>query len=132
MYHYEKAIKKGMIIDNSKDTISIPKIQFRDSIIQGKDSVIKIPYIVYKDTVINISNVLFPKSKKEIKYDYKLDRKKLEISKDLKKDSIKQTAKTERVKQRIIKKSKSTWWKFYIGVIVGILITIIFTRKIKI
>lgn len=132
MYHYEKAIKKGMIIDNSKDTISIPKIQFRDSIIQGKDSVIKIPYIVYKDTVINISNVLFPKSKKEIKYDYKLNRKKLEISKDLKKDSIKQTAKTERVKQRIIKKSKSTWWKFYIGVIVGILITIIFTRKIKI
>lgn len=132
VYHYDKAIKKGIKIDDSKDTIQIPKIIYRDSIIPGTDSIIRIPQILYRDTIIYKSVTSFPKTKKEVKTDFKLEKEKLKVEEKIKTDSIKQTAKTERVKVRTTNKPKNKWWKFYIGIVVGILITLIFTGKIKI
>jgi Txe/YoeB family toxin of Txe-Axe toxin-antitoxin module len=138
VHHYNKAIKKGMKIDNSKDTIQVSRIDSIPYYIAGTDSIIYIPKIEYKDTVINISNVTFPKTRKEVKLektkvkqDAKTERKLINIIGEIKQDSIKQTSKTERVKTRHETKSKNSWWKFWLGLILGIIITLIFTLRIK-
>jgi len=137
-YHYTKAVKKGMKIDNSKDTIQIPRIDSIPYYIPGTDSIIYIPKIEYRDTVINISNITFPKTRKEVKLektkvkqDAKTERKLISVTGDVKQDSIKQTAKTERVNSRQTNKSKNSWWKFWLGLTFGIIISLIFTLLYK-
>ena len=138
-YHYNKAIKKGMRIDNSKDTIQVSRVDSIPYSIPGTDSIIYIPKIEYIDTVINTSNVTFPKTRKEVrlektkvKQDAKTERKLIDIIGEIKQDSIKQTAKTERVKTKQENKCSRSWWKFWLGLFIGIGITAIFTKKINI
>jgi len=137
-YHYNKAIKKGMRIDNSKDTIQVSRVDSIPYSIPGTDSIIYIPKIEYRDTVINISNVTFPKTRKEVKLektkvkqDAKTERKLIDVTGKIKQDSIKQTSKTERVKTRQSNKSKNSWWKFWLGLTFGIIISLIFTLLYK-
>jgi len=134
VYHYDKAIKKGMKIDNSKDTIQVPYIDSIPYYIPGTDSLIYIPKIEYRDTVIDVSNFFLPKTRKEIRLEKtkvrqsaKTERKLISVKGNIKQDSIKQFAKTERVIKRQENKCRNSWWKFWLGLIAGVGITIIFT-----
>jgi hypothetical protein len=133
-YYYTKAVKKGMIIDASKDTIQVPYVDSIPYYIPGTDSLIYIPKIEYRDTIIDVSNFFLPKTRKEIRLEKtkvrqsaKTERKLISITGDVKQDSIKQSAKTERVIKRQKSKCRNSWWKFWLGLIVGVGITIIFT-----
>jgi hypothetical protein len=130
-YHYTKAINKGMHVDDSKDTIRIAKIDSIAYMIPGKDSIIYIPVIKYADTVINVKDYIFPKSKLEVRKEYKLAKKIVKENSEVKQDSIKETAKTERVKAKQETKQKKSNWKFWIGLIIGVIVTLLFTKKIK-
>lgn len=133
-YHYTKAIKKGMRIDISKDTIQVPYVDSIFYYIPGTDSLIYVSKIEYRDTVIDVSNFFLPKTRKEIRLEKtkvrqsaKTERKLISVAGDVKQDSIKQSAKTERVIKRQENKCRNSWWKFWLGLIVGVGITIIFT-----
>ena len=106
-YHYQKALKKGLKPIISSDTIrgatidSIPVI-YRDSIIYER-------YFSSKDTVIRYENVYVPKTRLEIRTEYKIQR-----------DTIRLTRVVERARAKA-SAPKSINWTLIIIIIISIL-----------
>jgi hypothetical protein len=74
-YHYTKAVKKGMRCETISDTIEIQKI---DSVYINNEWV---KYITKYDTIVRYNEVFVPKTRYQIKTEYKLKRDSIEVVK---------------------------------------------------
>ena len=71
-YHYRKALKKGLEVIKTSDTIRIATI---DSIpVIKHDTIVYKHFYTSKDTVIMYENVYVPKTRLETRIEYKLQR----------------------------------------------------------
>ena len=71
-YHYRKALKKGLEVTKTSDTIRITTI---DSIpVIEHDTIVYKHFYTQKDTVIFYKNVEIPKTRLETRIEYKLKR----------------------------------------------------------
>ena len=71
-YHYRKALKKGLEVTKTSDTIRITTI---DSIpVIEHDTIVYKHFYTSKDTVIFYKNVEIPKTRLETRIEYKLKR----------------------------------------------------------
>ena len=71
-YHYRKALKKGLEVTKTSDTIRITTI---DSIpVIEHDTIVYKHFYTQKDTVIFYNNVEIPKTRLETRIEYKLKR----------------------------------------------------------
>ena len=74
-FHYGKAVKKGMRCETISDTIEIQKI---DSIYINNEWV---KYVTKYDTIVRYNEVFVPKTRYQIKTEYKLKRDSIEVVK---------------------------------------------------
>jgi ATP-dependent Zn protease len=74
-YHYGKAVKKGMRCETISDTIEIQKI---DSVYINNEWV---KYVTKYDTIVRYNEVFVPKTRYQIKTEYKLKRDSIEVVK---------------------------------------------------
>ena len=89
-YHYQKALKKGLEPIISSDTIRVATI---DSIpIIYRDSIIYERYFSSKDTVIRYENVYVPKTRLEIRTEYKIQRDTIRLTRVVEKARAKASA----------------------------------------
>jgi|TARA_Y100000289_G_scaffold63502_1_gene74090 hypothetical protein len=71
-YHYNKALKKGLEVTQTSDTIRISTI---DSIpVIKHDTIVYEHFYTSKDTVVYYKNVYVPKTRLETRIEYKLKR----------------------------------------------------------
>jgi hypothetical protein len=71
-YHYQKALKKGLEVVKTSDTIRIATI---DSIpVIKHDTIVYEHFYTSKDTVIMYENIYIPKTRLETRIEYKLKR----------------------------------------------------------
>ena len=71
-YHYHKALKKGLEVTKTSDTIRITTI---DSIpVIKHDTIVYKHFYTQKDTVIFYKNIEIPKTRLETRIEYKLKR----------------------------------------------------------
>jgi len=71
-YHYQKALKKGLEVVKTSDTIRIATI---DSIpVIKHDTIVYQKIISSKDTVVYYKNIIVPKTRLETRIEYKLKR----------------------------------------------------------
>ena len=86
-YHYQKAIKKGLEPLKTSDTIRVSTI---DSIpIIKHDTIVYEHFFSSKDTIIQYQNVYIPKTRLEVRTEYKIRR-----------DTIRMIQRVETVKAR--------------------------------
>jgi len=86
-YHYQKALKKGLKPIISSDTIRVATI---DSIpVIYRDSIIYERYFSSKDTVIRYENVYVPKTRLEIRTEYKIQRDTIRLTRVVEKAKAK-------------------------------------------
>ena len=86
-YHYQKALKKGLEPIISSDTIRVATI---DSIpVIYRDSIIYERYFSSKDTVIRYENVYVPKTRLEIRTEYKIQRDTIRLTRVVEKAKAK-------------------------------------------
>jgi hypothetical protein len=91
-YHLNKAIKKGYRCDTVSDTIRITKV---DSFLVWKhDTTYWEKIITSKDTIIQFRTSYIPKTRYEIRYDYKRFNDSLRTIRQMYKDSLRNTLKT--------------------------------------
>lgn len=106
-YHYQKALKKGLKPIISSDTIRVATI---DSIpVIYRDSIIYERYFSSKDTVIRYENVYVPKTRLEIRTEYKIQRDTIRLTRVVEKARAKASA------------PKSINWTLIIIIIISIL-----------
>ena len=99
-YHYQKALKKGLEPLVSSDTIRISTI---DSIpVIYRDSIIYERFFSSKDTVIMYKNIYVPKTRLEIRTEYKTIRDTLRLIERVERVKARQEGRTDR-------KSKPNW-----------------------
>jgi hypothetical protein len=91
-YHLNKAIKKGYRCDTISDTIRITKL---DSFLVWKhDTTYWEKIITSKDTIIRYRTSYIPKTRYEIRYDYKRFNDSLRTIRQMYKDSLRNALKT--------------------------------------
>jgi hypothetical protein len=74
-HHYNKAVKKGMRCETISDTIEIQKI---DSVYINNEWV---KYVTKYDTIVRYNQVFVPKTRYQIKTEYKIKRDSIEVVK---------------------------------------------------
>jgi ATP-dependent Zn protease len=74
-FHYTKAVKKGLRCETISDTIEIQKI---DSVYINNEWV---KYVTKYDTIVRYNEVFVPKTRYQIKTEYKLKRDSIEVIK---------------------------------------------------
>ena len=74
-YHYKKAIKKGVQFVPTTDTLTLTKI---DSIFINNEWV---KYVTKYDTIVRYNEVFVPKTRYQIKTEYKIKRDSIEVVK---------------------------------------------------
>ena len=111
-YHYKKAIKKGVQFVPTTDTIEIQKI---DSVYINNEWV---KYVTKYDTIVRYNEVFVPKTRYQIKTEYKIKRDSIEV--------VKYKVKTEY--KTIKAKYKFPWIVLIICMVLGLIITL---AKIK-
>ena len=111
-YHYGKAVKKGMRCETISDTIEIQKI---DSIFINNEWV---KYVTKYDTIVRYNEVFVPKTRYQIKTEYKIKRDSIEV--------IKYRTKIEYKIEKA--KYKFPWIVLIICMVLGLIIALI---KIK-
>ena len=104
-YHYRKALKKGLEVVQTSDTIRITTI---DSIpVIKHDTLVYEHFYTSKDTVIFYKNVEIPKTRLETRIEYKLKRDTIRMITRVEVQKAKADAKTNR---------KPNYWLLLIGV----------------
>ena len=115
-YHYRKALKKGLEPIVTSDTIRVSTI---DSIpVVYRDSVIYEHFFSSKDTVIKYENVYVPKTRLEIRTEYKILR-----------DTIRMTRVVEKARAKASKKSSVNWT--LIIIVVTLILSVLVYLKSK-
>ena len=114
-WHYNKAIKKGLEITTKSDTIRITTI---DSIpVIQHDTIVYQKFFTSKDTIIYYKDVYIPKTIREIRIENKLIRDTVRI-----KERARVQVEKEETKQT--RAENQPYLKFFIGLIIGLLISI--------
>tara|TARA_Y100000289_G_scaffold55007_1_gene57796 strand:- start:1737 stop:2162 length:426 start_codon:yes stop_codon:yes gene_type:complete len=101
-YHYRKAVKKGLELTQTSDTIRIATL---DSIpVIKHDTIVYEHFYSQKDTVVFYKNVYVPKTRLETRIEYKLKR-----------DTIRMITRVE------VQKAKASKKPNYLWMVIGIL-----------
>ncbi len=106
-YHYRKALKKGLEVVKTSDTIRIATI---DSIpVIKHDTIVYEHFYSSKDTIIEYKNVYVPQTRLETRIEYKLKR-----------DTLKMITRVEvqKAKAQAKENKKTNWWAIIIFVCV--------------
>ncbi len=106
-YHYRKALKKGLEVVKTSDTIRIATI---DSIpVIKHDTIVYEHFYSSKDTIIEYKNVYVPQTRLETRIEYKLKRDTLKMITRVEVQKAKTEAKTNK---------KTNWWGIIIFICV--------------
>jgi len=106
-YHYRKALKKGLQVVKTSDTIRITTI---DSIpVIKHDTIVYEHFYTQKDTVVFYKNVEIPKTRLETRIEYKLKRDTIRMITRVEVQKAKADAKTNR---------KPNYWLLLVSVCV--------------
>jgi len=114
-YHYNKAIKRGLQVTQTSDTIRISTI---DSIpVIKHDTIVYEHFYSSKDTIIEYKNVYVPQTRLETRIEYKLKRDTLRMITRVEVQRAKAEAKTNK---------KTNWWGIiiFICVFFGVVYTV--------
>ena len=106
-YHYRKALKKGLEVVKTSDTIRIATI---DSIpVIKHDTIVYKHFYSSKDTIIEYKNVYVPQTRLETRIEYKLKR-----------DTLKMITRVEvqKAKAQAKENKKTNWWAIIIFICV--------------
>ena len=106
-YHYRKAVKKGLEVVKTSDTIRIATI---DSIpVIKHDTIVYEHFYSSKDTIIEYKNVYVPQTRLETRIEYKLKR-----------DTLKMITRVEvqKAKAQAKENKKTNWWAIIIFICV--------------
>ena len=114
-YHYNKALKKGLQVTQTSDTIRISTI---DSIpVIKHDTIVYEHFYSSKDTIIEYKTVYVPQTRLETRIEYKLKR-----------DTLRMITRVEvqRAKAEAKANKKTNWWGIiiFICVFFGIVYTL--------
>ena len=113
-YHLNKAIKKGYTCEETGDTIRITTLDSIPVIIH--DSIVWEKFITTKDTIIKYKSVYVPKTKIELKREYKLK------IKTIYKDRIVEKAQAKATRPR----TRGNLSLLFVGVGIGLLLSYLF------
>ena len=113
-YHLNKAIKKGYSCEQTGDTIRITTLDSIPVIIH--DSIVWEKFITTKDTIIKYKSVYVPKTKIELKREYKLK------IKTIYKDRIVEKAQAKATRPR----TRGNLNLLFVGVGIGLLLSYLF------
>ncbi len=114
-YHYNKALKKGLEVTKTSDTIRIATI---DSIpVIKHDTIVYEHFYTQKDTVVFYKNIIVPKTRLETRIEYKLKRDTLRMIKRVEVQKAKAQAKENK---------KTNWWGIVIFICIfgGVVYTV--------
>lgn len=106
-YHYQKALKRGLEVVKTSDTIRIATI---DSIpVIKHDTIVYEHFYSSKDTIIEYKNVYVPQTRLETRIEYKLKR-----------DTLKMITRVEvqKAKAQAKENKKTNWWAIIIFICV--------------
>lgn len=106
-YHYNKALKKGLEVTKTSDTIRIATI---DSIpVIKHDTIVYEHFYSSKDTIIEYKNVYVPQTRLETRIEYKLKR-----------DTLRMITRVEvqKAKAQAKENKKTNWWAIIIFICV--------------
>ena len=120
-YHLNKAIKKGYTCEQTGDTIRITTLDSIPVVIN--DTIVWEKFITTKDTIIKYNTVYVPKTRLEKRIEYKLKVKTIYKDRIVEKAQAKAEGKKNQPKKNF----------FWIGVLVGVLISLfwkIFIKKV--
>jgi hypothetical protein len=121
-WHYNKAIKKGLEITTKSDTIRITTI---DSIpVIKHDTIVYEKYFTSKDTIVFYKDVYVPKTIREIRIENKLIRDTIRIKEKAKVQVEKEETKQTKAENNVLS-------KFFLGLILGIITTVILGFAIR-
>ena len=118
-YHLNKAIKKGYTCEQTGDTIRITTLDSIPVIIN--DTIVWEKFITTKDTIIKYNTVYVPKTRLEKRIEYKLKVKTIYKDRIVEKAQAKAEGKKNQPKRNF----------FWIGVLVGVLISLLWKIFIK-
>ena len=118
-YHLNKAIKKGYTCEQTGDTIRITTLDSIPVIIN--DTIVWEKFITTKDTIIKYNTVYVPKTRQEKRIEYKLMIKTIYKDRIVEKAQAKAEGKKNQPKRNL----------FWIGVLVGVLISLLWKIFIK-
>ena len=113
-YHLNKAIKKGYTCEETGDTIRITTLDSIPVIIH--DSIVWEKFITTKDTIIKYKSVYVPKTKIELKREFKLK------VKTIYKDRIVEKAQAKATQPR----TRGNLSLLFVGVGIGLLLSYLF------
>jgi hypothetical protein len=119
-YHLNKAIKKGYTCEQTGDTIRITTLDSIPVIIN--DTIVWEKFITTKDTIIKYNTVYVPKTRLEKRIEYKLKVKTIYKDRIVEKAQAKAEGKKNQPKKNF----------FWLGVLVGVLLSIIISSLWKI
>jgi hypothetical protein len=119
-YHLNKAIKKGYTCEQTGDTIRITTLDSIPVIVN--DTIVWEKFITTKDTIIKYNTVYVPKTRQEKRIEYKLKVKTIYKDRIVEKAQAKAEGKKNRPKKNF----------FWLGVLVGVLLSIIISLLWKI
>lgn len=114
VWHYKKAVKNGLELIQSTDTIRISTIDSIPVVVDNKIYWEKI--VTQKDTIIKYANVYIPKTKWETRIEYRYK------TKVLKQDVLKYKYIYKDKKQG---KAKTNWRLFFWGLIIGFVLNFV-------
>ena len=118
-YHLNKAIKKGYTCEQTGDTIRITTLDSIPVVIN--DTIVWEKFITTKDTIIKYNTVYVPKTRQEKRIEYKLKVKTIYKDRIVEKAQVKAEGKKKQPKKNL----------FWIGVLVGVLISLLWKIFIK-
>lgn len=113
-YHLNKAIKKGYTCEETGDTIRIMTLDSIPVIVN--DTIVWEKFIAYRDTIIKYKSVYVPKTKIELKREYKLK------VKTIYKDRIVEKAQAKATRPR----TRGNLNLLFVGVGIGLLLSYLF------
>ena len=119
-YHLNKAIKKGYTCEQTGDTIKITTLDSIPVIVN--DTIVWEKFITTKDTIIKYNTVYVPKTRQDKRIEYKIK------VKTRYKDRIVETAQAKAEGKKNQPKKNFFW----LGVLVGVLLSIIISSLWKI
>lgn len=119
-YHLNKAIKKGYSCEQTGDTIRITTLDSIPVIVN--DTIVWEKFITTKDTIIKYNTVYVPKTRQEKRIEYKLKVKTIYKDRIVEKAQAKAEGKKTQPKKNF----------FWLGVLVGVLLSIIISLLWKI
>ena len=119
-YHLNKAIKKGYTCEQTGDTIRITTLDSIPVIIN--DTIVWEKFITTKDTIIKYNTVYVPKTRQDKRIEYKLKVKTIYKDRIVEKAQAKAEGKKNQPKKNF----------FWLGVLVGVLLSIIISLLWKI